>query len=284
MDYNHHTAISATALTLLTLAGLILATGCNIQEVPSYWSTEPVQVDGKSTDWSNKPMTYFQDEGVALGLSNDAENLYVLFRFQDPEWARVIRMTGLTLWLDVNGKKGKNFMIRYKGGPSLARMRAAGEGGDLDQIPPELNERLMRQEGSSEDRFTCFAKDRIIEKSIPTGGSQGPAAGYDTSLGFYSYEFSVPLQESGVRYYGIGAQPGQTISIGAVWGDLSSLRSKGGREGGMGGGRGGMGGGPPDRGGMGGGPGGKGGDRMRPPEKQEVWVKTQLALYPAEVY
>lgn len=284
MDYNNHTARGATAPTLLTLAGLILATGCNVQEVPSHWSTQPVQVDGKTTDWSNKPMTFFQDEGVALGLSNDAENLCILFRFQDPKWARTIRMTGLTLWLDVNGKKGKNFMIRYKGGPSLARMRAAGEGGDLDHIPPELNECLMRQEGSSEDRFTCFVKDRIIEKSIPTDGSQGPAASYDTSLGFYSYEFSVPLQESEVRYYGIGAQPGQTISIGAVWGNMSNLRGKGKGRSGMNGGRGGMGGGPPDRGRMGGGRGSKGGGRMQPPEKQEVWVKTQLALSSAEVF
>ena len=59
-------------------------------------------------------------------------------------------------------------------------------------------------------------------------------------------------------------------------------RQRGGGRGDMGGGRGGGG-----RGGMGGGRrggGGRGGSkgcsRMQPPEKQEVWVKTQLASAP----
>jgi len=42
---------------------------------------------------------------VLLSLCNNSENLYVLFRFNNPEWARAIRMGGVTLWLDNTGKK-----------------------------------------------------------------------------------------------------------------------------------------------------------------------------------
>ena len=82
--------------------------------------------------------------------------------------------------------------------------------------------------------------------------------------------------------YGIGAQPGQTISFGLEWGKISKEdrqrlmqeRGGGGRRG-MGGGRGGRG------GGRGGQRGSIGGSYKEPPDEWEVWMKTQLASPPA---
>ena len=280
MAYNRHTVTGITGLALLTFAGMIMVTGCKTQEVPNHWSTLPIQVDGKMTEWTGIPTTYFKDEGAVLGLCNDSENLYIHFRFTNPTWAQAIRMTGLTLWIDANGKKDKDVGIRFHGGPSLTELMAASSGGRLDNLPQEQKQRLLEREAQTTDRLIFFDKSYYVEASIPIDGSKGPAAGYDTSMGFYLYEFSVPLQESAVQLYGLGAQPGQTICIGAEWGGVSGLRSERQQRGSMSGSRGGMGGGPP--GGMGGGRGGKGGGRIQPPEKQEVWVKTQLALPPTE--
>lgn len=247
--YNRHTLTGITGLALLTFAGMILVTGCKTQEVPNHWSTLPIQVDGKMTEWTGIPTTYFKDQGAVLGLCNDSENLYIHFRFTNPTWAQAIRMTGLTLWIDANGKKDKDMGIRFHGGPSLTELMAARGGGRLDNLPQEQKQRLLEREAQTADKFIFFDNSYYVEASIPIDGSKGPAAGYDTSMGFYSYEFSVPLKESAVQFYGLGVQPGQTICLGAEWGDMRVGR------------------------------GGRSGSGKELPEKQEVWVKTQLAIH-----
>jgi hypothetical protein len=277
MAYNGHTATSITILVLLTLFGTVLVTGCKTQEVPSHWLTVPIQVDGKMTEWSEIPITYF--EGAVLGLGNDDKNLYIHFRFKSPAWAQAVRKTGLTLWIDANGKKDKEIGIRFYGGPSPKELMAARGNEQFDNMPQEQKQDFLEREAQTANKFIFFDNSYYVEDSIPVDGSKGPAAGYDTSLGFYSYEFSIPLQESAVQFYGLGVQPGQTICLGAEWGGMRFDRGgmPGKPPGGMGGGPpGGIGAGPP--GGMGGGRGGPGGGEKKLSEKQEFWVKTQLAL------
>ncbi len=271
MDINKLIVVGKKALTSITLAALIFEAGCRTQEVTSHWLAEPIQVDGKMSEWRDIPTTYFEDEGAVLGLGNDDKNLFIHFRFTNPAWAQAIRMTGLTLWIDANGKKDKDMGIRFYGGPSLTELMAARGGGRLDNLPQEQKQLLLEREAQAGDKFIFFDESYYVEASIPTDGSKGPAAKYDTSMGFYSYEFSVPLQESAVQFYGLGVQPGQTICLGAEWGDMrvgcGGIRGK--PPGGMGGRPGGIG-------------GGRGGGSRELPEKQEIWVKTQLALPPAE--
>ena len=276
---------SGKTLLLLTLSSLFLLAGCETQKVETHWSAEPVQVDGQMTEWGGMPTSYFEDSGVQLGLRNDSQSLYVLFRFSDQDWARAIRMGGVTLWLDNSGKKKRDFGIRYTGGPPLSEMQKpgmAGEGGFQDNLTPEQKERLKKQQETMADQLKIIYKKSGQEISIPANGSIGPAVSFASSQGIYIYEFKIPLQKSDSSDYGIGAQPGQTISLGLEWGDIEmgdrqSMRQQGG--GGMGVP---PGGGPPGGGGRGGGPpGSRGGPGMQKPEKQEIWVKTLLASPPA---
>jgi len=280
MLYKHFRALSIIALLLLTLGGTILLLSCKNTEVQSHWSAEPVKVDGEMTEWPSGSTVYFEDSGVQLGLRNDNQNLYILFRFSNQAWARSIRMGGVTLWLDNSGKNKKDFGIRYAGGPSfsdLQKMRPSNEGGFRETLTPEQQQRLVEMEKTIADQITIINKKGDQEITLPADGSKGPAGSFASPQGTYTYEFSIPLQKSDVSRYGIGAQPGQTICLGLEWGGISeSDRKRMMPEGG------GMGGGPPGGGGMlpGGGRSGPGG--TQPSEKQEIWVKTLLASPPAE--
>lgn len=280
--------VSSKTLILLTLSGIFLLAGCNNQTVQSYWSAEPVQIDGQMTEWTGKPTSYLEKSGVQLGLRNDSENLYVLFRFSNQEWARLIRMGGVTLWLDNSGKEKKDFGLRYTGGPSLSEMAqpgTSGEGGFWDSLSPEQKERLMQRQEVQADQLKVIYKKSGQEISIPANDSGGPAASFASPQSVYTYEFRIPLRKSNLSDYAIGAQPRQTISLGLEWGginmgDRQSMRQeRGGGMSGCGGGRGGRGGG---RGGWSGGPsgGGRRGPGTQPSEKQELWVKTKLASPP----
>lgn len=277
----------ARAMLALSFTGLILLAGCKTQEIKTHWSAEPVKVDGEMTEWAGMPTTYFEDSGVQLGLSNDNQNLYILFHFSNQAWARAIRMGGVTLWLDNSGKKKKDFGIRYAGGAPLSEIQKlgmAGEGGFIDKLTPEQKERLMEKQASMANQVTVIYKEKDQGIALPANGSRGPAVAFADTQNIYTYEFSIPLQKGNVFDCAIGAQPGQTICLGLEWGGISKEdhqrlmqeRSSGGRSG-MGGGHGGRGGKGGGRGHGGGRGGSKGGSGMQPPEKEEIWVKTVLA-------
>ena len=286
MVYKNLTTLSAKALLFLTLAGSILLAGCKTQEVQTDWSAAPVQVDGEMTGWDGMTVTYFEDIGVQLGLCNDNQNLYILFRFSNQSWARAIRMDGVTLWLDNSGKKKKDFGIRYTGGPSLSELQklaTSSEGGFWESLTPEQQQRLTDMQTATADQITIIDKKSDQKITLPANGSRGPAVSFASPQGIYTYEFSIPLEKSDIFSYAIDAEPGQIICLGLEWGGISMgdrqrIRGEGGGgdRGGMGGGKGG---GRRDGGGRG---GSRGGSRMQPPEKQEFWVKTLLASPPAE--
>lgn len=273
--------LRARAVLAMALAAVILLAGCGAQEIRTNWSAQPVTVDGEMTEWPGGSTVYFEDLGAQIGLSNDHQNLYILFRFSNQAWARAIRMGGVTIWLDNSGKKSKDFGIRYTGGPNLSDMRmpeASDRGGFREAMTPEQKQRLSDMEQDTAGQITVIDKKSDQEITLRPDAAGGPAACFASPQGVYTYEFSIPLEKGDVFNFGIGAQPGQTISLGFEWGGISKEDRQKMRERTGGGPPGGMGGGPP--GGMSG-----GGGRQRPSgsgrqsaEKQELWVKTQLAL------
>ncbi|MCB2230753.1 hypothetical protein KQH82_08565 [bacterium] len=281
-----HVWAGRLAATVLLILCAVPSGGCGDSTISAQWAGDTVEVDGWSSDWDNLRTTYFEEEKIVLGLANDSTNFYILFRFQDPQWARSIRMSGLTFWLDPEGGKDRNIVLTYNGGPSMEQLRDA-PGGEADdnhrQLPPEMQQRRDQMMKNREPQLQIEIKDRIAQMPIATDGSVGPKVAFAMDHGMYCYEFSIPLHEIGVRSYGLGVAPGAKIGLGAKWGGMPSDRSQRGMGGGgmMGGGPPGggtFGGGPP---GGGGGPGGMGGppggERMQTPREQDVALKVLLA-------
>lgn len=261
---------------------------CKDIEIKSQAINQPIKLDGKLSDWPEGTTTFLGKPEATVGIVNDSEKIYVLIAFRKPEWARLIRMGGLTIWFDDQGKKHKNFMVRFIGGPSRDQIRELFGQDDnhmQQQDSSEYPERSGEAGKHFENRLICFQKDYLADKPIPLDGSQGPAAAYDIDNGFFAYEFSVPLKKSTAMSYGLGVPPTQKIGIGLIWGEFDREKMREGRPdmrsgfppGGMGG-EGDMPDGPRGMGGRrhgdrGGFPGGQGDGT---PQKQEVWLKAQL--------
>jgi hypothetical protein len=273
----------STIITLLLMVTFVLP-GCKTKDIPGQWTAQPIQVDGKSTDWAGLSLTHFEKDGFSIGVANDNDRLYLMMRTHDASIVRTIRMTGLKLWLNTKGDKETGFGVKFRGGPSFGLVRRPPD--MQDQQRPEDRERpeMMEPRRPMRDTamvFTFVDEAQLIDLDIPVDGKLGPAIAVDTSEGFYSYEFSIPLQESKVRYFGLGAEPAQKLAIDAIWGDVD--RSEfGERRNGIHAGFGGeppLTGGMPPGGGRGGGPpGGMGGGRRPEIKKVDVWFKTTLAV------
>ncbi|MEW5925372.1 MAG: hypothetical protein AB1746_15430 [Candidatus Zixiibacteriota bacterium] len=263
--------------------------GCKGQEVECAWMANPTVIDGQRNDWKDMPFTYFEDEDVVLGLSNDNDNLYVFFSFKNAQWARMIQMSGITLWFDGKGKKNKNWGLRYRGGPKMPERQDKTDDRMRD-MPDDMMDKSRQNPMENGAPFAIISKTRDQEYIIDTSGSDGPAVSSAVTNGIYTYEFRIPIRVSGNELYNFSAAPGQIVGIGSEWGGMPEGMSRpegGGRPGGVeppdGGFPGGGGGFPGGGGGMGGGPGGGppgGGREMPSMEKQEIWVKTVLAEAP----
>lgn len=256
-------------------------------ELTSQRSAQGIIADGQISDWPENSMTFLEEQQATVGLCNDSANIYVLVCSRNPEWARMIKRSGLKVYLDAKGTQQKDFMLRFTGGPTREQIMAAGGEKDTAQrreMPPEMQDRMNQQRKEPASKFICVQKDVISEKEIPVDGTEGPAVAFGVDKGFFVYEFSVPLKESGIRSYGLGVTPNTKIGLGLVWGEMDKSSMPEGRgegrgdRGGMGGGGGMPGGGGGGFGGHRGEGGGRPGDRggFEAPKKQEVWLKVQL--------
>jgi hypothetical protein len=274
----------------VTLVTLTMFTGCKSENLECPWTKEPIKIDGQAADWTNLPKLYFKDYGASIGVCNDADNLYVLFRFNNHQWLPLLRNGGLTIWLDKTAKDKKDFGIRYFGklpfdSTQISRWhhrRPGMESNPEGNMPPRL-------ERTIEEIIVLNGKNQI--NSISPDGSYGVYASIGQEEGIFSYEFAIPIRNLDPLKYNIGSEPGRKVSLGFEItgmdrGDFESPRGERGDA--MGGGGGGMppeggmppGGGMGPSGGMGPGMGRRQGPMTPMTEGEKIWVKTTLTLPP----
>jgi hypothetical protein len=295
-------------ISISIIVSMATMSGCKNVEMVSSWTKTPIVVDGHFADWEKLPVQVFEEEGVVVGISNDSNLLYLHYRTHDQKKAMAIATHGLTVYFDPSGGSSEDIYFRLRAGHRM-RMKNQDrpEGEMAGRKPPAEGDRpdMMPSEGPGGPKFVYFSKRLMMsENPVETSGTNGPAAAFDTSYGFYSYEFSMPLTQFAPGIFSLGVSPGQTIAIGLDWsfnrGSFARDEEGGGRghRGGIsvgglpGGGPGGDGmpGSDPEEGGMPG--GGMGGGRPGggPPRgaigdqgsgKQKVWIKVHLAQMPS---
>ena len=272
-------------LAIFSIAILSVASVAKTHKVTTSWVDHEFSIDGNMKEWFDVESKYLSDQQASVSLCNDGTFLYILFKTREAKWARTIKMTGLNLYINKDGKNKKDFFIRFKGGPNYDQLKAMAGGMNeresrMSRMPADLRKKYEQAMNDNTQTLICSINDNV-NKVVPLDGTEGPAGAFDTSNGFFVYEFKIPLEQGKDRYYGIGIEPGHKIAIGAEWGDMGDFRRR--QPGEMGGSGGPMPGGGGRQGGGGGfGSGGRrmggGGGRPEMPRKQEVWFKTRIAV------
>ncbi len=245
---------------------LALVAGCGEEErIESRARDREITVDGKIDDWQGT-LTFLEDANLSYGLANDAIDLYIVLVVGDRGVRRQIMMSGLYLWFDPEGEKGKRFGIRYPIGlqedaASLMSLMSEQDPGEFQtQFDESVKEMMVVGIGDQTWRRVGVAALDGIKASAVADESK------------IVLEFVVPVANAGSFGYGIGALPGSIIGLGLETPEIDRDKladqmtggGRGGKGGGMGGGR---------RGGM----RPSGGQRPEMPDPIEVWAKVQLA-------
>ena len=259
-------------LTVICVGFCLLICACKNVTMQLQRPFAEINIDGDASEWENAPLQFVEDFNGMLGLANDDDNMYVVFKFSDGMLARKIRRFGVAFWLDIESDKNKQYGIRYAASQELAD--------SLDVMRPtfpndnnEMKSRTPRFQARAVEPGFITLINGAQEDLLTENATTGPAAASKYEGGSYCYELRIPLplalEDDGKL--GIGIEVG-----GISQDDMKSMRSNmgGGDMGGrMGGGR--MGGGRRG-GGMRG--GSRPGDDMRKGmEKQEYWFKAILA-------
>jgi hypothetical protein len=272
-------SMKTSALFLL----MALSVGLNAQKEKSIsclWRESATQdMRSRVTEfiYSQKGQFYYY-------LSNDRENLYVDLRFFEKEIQNAVMRSGLTLWINMDGKKEKNVGIRYplvtrnsERPPSSATTGGitAGQapGRNRNNQAPDLN--ILELVGFSESgpvQISASENNNVrgsikyendgmwYEVVIPFNKMPQVAQKNKKNTITFGFEYVKPVAAG--QYGGQGAPGGG-----------GGGRSGGGAPGGGGGGRGGAGGGGMPAGGQGG--AAPGGPASIPP--QIIWI-TNITL------
>lgn len=262
-------AVRTLTSLVISLMSVILLS-CKEEEVQSTWVRTSVNIDGNVEEWKESPFVVFQEEHLALSLSNDSTYLYLAGRTSDATLQRLIERLGVTLLVDPEGGSSEELEVHFPAG-RISGLRE-GRGGFWESMTEEQRAKALRQIEEMRNGILVIDHRSVESHVYPARTAAGFAAGIAPSSGLLTFEVRIPIHIE--KYFSGFSTLGTTGKVG-IGIKLSRSRSPeageySGRPGGFAGPRGGRGRGG---GGMGRPPrGGEAGDNA-----SDVWVGVLLA-------
>jgi hypothetical protein len=183
--------VKVTAFSF-SLLHTVFISGCSsTKELNSEMLSGTYVVDGRADEWKGKKMLDLKDNGLLVGIQNDATNVYVCLMATDRTTARLMTTAGMIVWIEP--EHGKKFGIHYPlpmRGPSAAGgVDSYGYRTEMEILGPEKDAITQSSILTSESDYgiTTAVRDSsglaILELKIPRKAKQEPyGAGIDNTL------------------------------------------------------------------------------------------------------
>lgn len=192
------------------------------QEIKSSWAASPVKIDGSSDDWAEIAFTSMKKLSLDYTFRNDAENLYVLFIFKDPEYLSSIAMTGMTLWFNAEGKKKKEYGILFIQKQISADALISRLEKEQGPLPEEKkNEIRINPSYLLNHTEVIDKKSKSSSPSSESSESQPAEFRFRKQQNAMVFEFSIPLKNMTPEASGMNAELGKNIKVGFEWGGMT---------------------------------------------------------------
>jgi len=182
----------------------------------------PLRVDGMMDDWADVELQQEKKYGIDYAFKNDGDLLYILFVFNDPRYLTSINMTGMTIYLNSEGKKDKDYYINFRTVRVSAEdyidiLESRGRtltDADKESIRANPSYILNENEVTNEE-----AKDTTLPEGIQLKPVGFNVVGQPNNT--IVYEFVIPLERVAPMAPGVGVKPGGTFKIGFEWGGMT---------------------------------------------------------------
>lgn len=212
------------AILVLTAVFPVFAKDKTVQ---STWAASPLVIDGLVSDWEADPLNEEKKVKAVYGFRNDSQTLYVLFKFNDRKYLSSIEITGMTLWVDTQGKKDKRMGIRF----TKKKISADEYISMLEKQQGTLSDEQKKNVRASAFYFISQPemvdkKGNPLENEKASEAIKGAAFNMSASQEAITYEFRVPLKNLAEVLLGSGIKADQTIGVGFEWGGLTDEMRK----------------------------------------------------------
>ena len=206
------------SLVILFAAGVCTVGFSKDAQVSSVWTTAPPKIDGVGDDWDAAGMNLEKKLEVNYAFRNDQKFMYILFSFNNPKFMSSVSATGLTMYINTDGKKKKDYSINFV----LKNVTNVEFIALLEQRQGPLEEdrktQIMANPSYSIFDYTVDTKDK---GAVPPGTKIVPAVyriQSDKQKKTAAYEIAIPLDRVVPVAPGIGAEAGSKVKIGFAWG------------------------------------------------------------------
>lgn len=186
--------------------------------ISSHWTVIPQKIDGSSSDWADDVLNSEKKVSVDYAFRNDTENLYVLFVFKDRESFSSVQATGMTLWFNTEGKKKKDYGIKFIQKQITAEDYIALVENKSGPLSEDQKSKLRANQ--SYNLFDHEVINKKAKSSQVPGELKFKPAGFrfKRQQGTVVYEFVVPLKKVHELAPGIGTEPGSAMKVCFEWG------------------------------------------------------------------
>ena len=197
--------VKATLISFSFLQTIIIS-GCSwTKELKSeLFSGTSYRIDGRSDEWKGKKMLDLKDEGMMVGIQNDAKNFYVCLMSSDGATEHRMAAAGMIVWIEPeHGKKfGIHYPLHINREPGAARNNIYGYHTEMEILGPKKND---------------VAKSLILTSEA----DYGITAAFHDSSGIAVLELKIPRQARELPY-GIGSDTVVTMTFESGTIDLQS--------------------------------------------------------------
>jgi len=192
------------------------------KEFKSHWADSHIKIDGYNDDWTEVALASEKKVKVDYCFKNDAENLYVLFIFKDPKYLSSISTTGITLWFNSEGKKKKNYGIKFIQKRISAEALISRLEKEKGPLPEEEKEEIRGNPSYLINDTEIINKQSKSRSQSSENSKIKPAvfrvAKQQNSLVF---EFAIHLKGMMEQAPAMGIEPGKKVKVGFEWGGMT---------------------------------------------------------------
>ncbi|NOR15280.1 MAG: hypothetical protein GQ544_06225 [Candidatus Aminicenantes bacterium] len=188
----------------------------------SKWTAAPINLDASETEWQD---VAYNEEGkfeVNYAFKNDSKYLYVLFKFNSPKFLSTIQYGGMTMYLDGQGKKKKDYRIRFLKKQVTAEEfivileKQRGTLSEEDKEKILINPQYIHHAAEVTNKKAKGDRPENVE-----GDGTATFRVQQTQQRTLIMEFAIPLERLSAWSPGIGTTAGSPIKVGFEWGGAS---------------------------------------------------------------
>lgn len=178
----------------------------------SKWQENELTIDGSKQDWGYN-LRYLKDEKVAIGITNDEQNLYLCLVVSENEKIMNILRSGFTIWIDPQNSDAETFGIQY---PIKRISNDVREFSKKTRILDMADRKkyIINKLLAEQDEFLILNQDKYSLSAYSLNNNIGIEVKIGIEMNQLVYELKIPLTNKKDSLIKFNVQPNDEIKLG----------------------------------------------------------------------